>query len=40
VGGDDNPNPVMELAGSGLTAIFPVTKVVPVVEIPVFVRIA
>jgi hypothetical protein len=33
-------NPVMELAAAGLTPILPVIAVTPVVETPVFVRIA
>ncbi len=35
-----NPKPVMYVAAAGLTPIFPVIEVVPVVEIPVFVKIA
>ena len=35
-----NPKPVMYVAAAGLTPIFPVIEVVPVVEIPVFAKIA
>jgi hypothetical protein len=34
------PNPVIPAATMGLTPIFPLIDVVPVVEIPVLVRIA
>lgn len=35
-----NPNPVMRLAAAGLIPIAPVIDVTPVVETPVFARIA